>query len=107
MIASLAVLLQFALPLPCLFSLPPALDGICHAPTGDDGNRAPQPLSGHACCHCLACQAGAAAFAPPAPAAQPAAPSWVMAAALAPPSDHARRGASYLAYASRAPPLIG
>jgi hypothetical protein len=105
--ASLALLLQFAAPLPCLFSPPPGLDGICHAPIGDEGQHAPQPLSEHECCHCLACQAGAAAFVPPLPGAQLAAPRWVAAMAVAPAAEHAVRGAPQLAYASRAPPMIG
>ena len=106
-LASLALLLQLALPQPSLFSLPPGLDGICHAPTGDDGDRAPQPLSDHACSHCLVCQAGAVTYAPPPPFAQLALPPVALAAVIAAPSDHAPRGASYRAYASRAPPMIG
>jgi hypothetical protein len=106
-IASLALLLQLTLPPPGLFTPPPGLDGICHAPTGEQGNRAPPPLTGHACWHCLACQAATVALAAPEQGTLFPAPLPGAATAGAASSDSARGGAPYLAYASRAPPTIG
>ena len=102
--AGLALLLQVVLPLPGITLLTPG--NICHAATGDDGDRAPQPLPGQGCDHCLLCHAGnfSAVLPPPAPRLAAPAVTAIPAAWL---PDGGRRGAARPAYASRAPPTIG
>ncbi len=79
-----------------------ALGGICHAP-GESGGG-PQPLSDHDHQHCPLCQCGTVAFLVP-----ESAPLLRQGVAVllrrAPPVLSAPRGALWLAYASRAPPV--
>ncbi len=105
-VAAVALLLQVAVA-PGVFAAPQnTLLAICHAATGDTGDRAPQPLSGHDHENCLLCQMGAVAFLVP-----PAAPLVPVPAAAAITAvrvaDAGVRGGARLAYASRAPPAIG
>jgi hypothetical protein len=103
-LAAFSLLLQVALA-PGVFSAPSdTLPAICHAATGDD--RAPQPIPGHGCDHCMLCRAGAVAFLLPPPAPLLPAPVVTALAAVRLPAD-AAPGAAWPAYASRAPPAIG
>ncbi len=106
----LLLFLQFAVPSPCILSLPRnlllALGGICHAAIDDDGHRPQQQPAGDACCHCLACQAGVAMALPP-PAAGAVRPAIVAAAIVRSLPIEVLRGTVRQAYASRAPPMTG
>ena len=105
-VAALSLLLQVAVA-PGVFSAPPdTLLAICHAATGNDGDRAPQPLPGHGCDHCVLCRAGAVSLLLPPP--EPPLPAQAVAVVPAAPLPvEAARGAGWPAYASRAPPTIG
>jgi len=109
-VAAFSLLLQVAVP-PRAYSLPPdallALGSICHVATGDDGDRAPQPLPGHGDeCYCPLCQVAPVAFLLPPPAPRLPVPSASVLRAVPLPTD-GPRGAARPAYASRAPPTIG
>ncbi len=108
-VAAFSLLLRVAVA-PGVFSAPAdgllALGSICHAATGEDGDKGPQPLPGHGHEHCLLCQAGFASFVPPPSAPRLAVPTAIAVRAVPLPSDEVRGGV-WPAYASRAPPAIG
>jgi hypothetical protein len=108
-VAALALLLQVvaspgAFPAPADGLL--ALGSICHAATGDDGDKPPPPLQGRACDHCLLCHAGNFSFALPPPGPRLAVPA-IQAVAAAWLRGGGSRSVARPAYASRAPPTIG